>query len=132
MSPAQFDRVAKFFSCRSLDRDFSLVMAGLDPAIHVFLVPMLLRRGCAVKTWMPGTRPGMTAERSRHPFAHRPSFPRLGPARRAVAHQAVEVHPDMGGFGGSIGERDGAVERDAGLVIAAKLHQERAAHAEEM
>jgi hypothetical protein len=28
------------------------VMAGLDPAIHVFL-------GQA-KTWMPGTRPGMT------------------------------------------------------------------------
>jgi hypothetical protein len=26
-------------------------MAGLDPAIHVFL---------AAKTWMPGTRPGMT------------------------------------------------------------------------
>jgi hypothetical protein len=29
-------------------------MAGLDPAIHVF--------SCSVdtKTWMPGTRPGMT------------------------------------------------------------------------
>jgi len=27
-------------------------MAGLDPAIHVFLA--------AAKTWMPGTRPGMT------------------------------------------------------------------------
>ena len=33
-------------------------MAGLDPAIHVFL---------AAKTWMPGTRPGMTNERV--PFA---------------------------------------------------------------
>jgi hypothetical protein len=30
------------------------VMAGLDPAIHVFLF------GYAVKTWMPGTSPGMT------------------------------------------------------------------------
>ena len=30
-------------------------MAGLDPAIHVFL-------SIASKTWMPGTRPGMTAE----------------------------------------------------------------------
>jgi hypothetical protein len=30
------------------------VMAGLVPAIHVFL---------ASKTWMPGTRPGMTRER---------------------------------------------------------------------
>jgi hypothetical protein len=30
-------------------------MAGLDPAIHVFL-------WCyTVKTWMPGTRPGMTS-----------------------------------------------------------------------
>jgi len=31
-------------------------MAGLVPAIHVFL------RCKAVKTWMPGTRPGMTKE----------------------------------------------------------------------
>jgi len=29
-----------------------IVMAGLDPAIHVFL--------SSSKTWMPGTRPGMT------------------------------------------------------------------------
>ncbi len=32
------------------------VMAGLDPAIHVFLIEG------ETKTWMPGTRPGMTAE----------------------------------------------------------------------
>jgi hypothetical protein len=31
------------------------VMAGLDPAIHVFCM-------VEVKTWMPGTRPGMTTE----------------------------------------------------------------------
>jgi hypothetical protein len=31
-------------------------MAGLVPAIHVLLV--------ASKTWMPGTRPGMTAGRT--------------------------------------------------------------------
>jgi hypothetical protein len=30
-------------------------MAGLDPAIHVFLI-------AERKTWMPGTRPGMTNE----------------------------------------------------------------------
>ena len=36
---------------------FALVMAGLVPAIHVF---SLWQGG---KTWMPGTRPGMTAER---------------------------------------------------------------------
>jgi hypothetical protein len=29
-------------------------MAGLGPAIHVLLVE--------AKTWMPGTRPGMTAD----------------------------------------------------------------------
>ena len=34
---------------------FALVMAGLVPAIHVF---RLWQGG---KTWMPGTRPGMTA-----------------------------------------------------------------------
>jgi hypothetical protein len=33
----------------------SVVMAGLVPAIHVFLE----KRS---KTWMPGTRPGMTPE----------------------------------------------------------------------
>jgi hypothetical protein len=32
----------------------SSVMAGLVPAIHAFLVKPL-------KTWMPGTRPGMTS-----------------------------------------------------------------------
>ena len=31
-----------------------IVMAGLVPAIHDFLV--------VAKTWMPGTRPGMTIE----------------------------------------------------------------------
>jgi hypothetical protein len=30
-------------------------MAGLDPAIHVFICPTLQN-----KTWMPGTRPDMT------------------------------------------------------------------------
>jgi hypothetical protein len=33
-------------------------MAGLVPAIHVFRLAMIQK-----KTWMPGTRPGMTAER---------------------------------------------------------------------
>ena len=31
-------------------------MAGLDPAIHDFVA--------AKKTWMPGTRPGMTKQRA--------------------------------------------------------------------
>ena len=33
--------------------DLSVVMAGLVPAIHAL--------AAAQKTWMPGTRPGMTA-----------------------------------------------------------------------
>jgi hypothetical protein len=33
-------------------------MAGLVPAIHAFL------EGAEVKTWMPGTSPGMTGKRS--------------------------------------------------------------------
>jgi hypothetical protein len=39
----------------SLRTDPSGVMAGLVPAIHDFCV--------GEKTWMPGTRPGMTVER---------------------------------------------------------------------
>jgi hypothetical protein len=35
-----------------------IVMAGLVPAIHVFNAEMFFR------TWMPGTRPGMTNERA--------------------------------------------------------------------
>jgi hypothetical protein len=36
-------------------------MAGLVPAIHAFYF-------AGIKTWMPGKRPGMTAESSRSPF----------------------------------------------------------------
>jgi hypothetical protein len=35
-------------------REANSVMAGLVPAIHAFAL------AAAVKTWMPGTRPGMT------------------------------------------------------------------------
>jgi hypothetical protein len=38
-----------------VDVSFPRVMAGLVPAIHVFGVSLN-------KTWMPGTRPGMTTE----------------------------------------------------------------------
>jgi len=40
---------------------FRIVMAGLVPAIHVFL-----HRD--VKTWMPGTSPGMTSYKKRSEF----------------------------------------------------------------
>jgi len=43
-------------------RDLPFVMAGLVPAIHACL---------AAKTWMPGTRPGMTNERTHDPSRQR-------------------------------------------------------------
>src|SRR5262249_3333569 len=53
------DRVSPPFAIAhfSLERTPSAVMAGLVPAIHVLLA--------AQKTWMPGTRPGMTVARLR-------------------------------------------------------------------
>src|SRR6186713_392225 len=59
-------------------------------------------------------------------------LPRLLAAGLAVALQAVDVHADVGGFGRGVCERNGAVEGGAGFVVAAELHQEGAAHAEEM
>jgi hypothetical protein len=47
-----------------------IVMAGHDPAIHVFLTV------CAAKTWMPGTRPGMTNSREGAPRRNQSSFSR--------------------------------------------------------
>jgi hypothetical protein len=40
-------------------------MAGLDPAIHVFP-----GRACESKTWMPGSRPGMTIAEIGVPDSH--------------------------------------------------------------
>src|SRR5207253_524891 len=51
--------------------DISAVMAGLVPAIHA------LR-----KTWMPGTRPGMTTKQQQR---------KLGPRRKAVRYTPGEV-----------------------------------------
>src|SRR5687767_14961825 len=91
-----------------------------------------------------------SAERTPHPpclrqgtFSHkgrrkkargegRDLLPRFFAEGLAVALQAVEVHADVGGFGRGVCERNRAVEGGAGLVVAAKLHQEGAAHAEEM
>src|SRR6266849_9758961 len=56
---------------------------------------------------------------------------RLRTLRLAVAHQPVEMHADVGSLRRGVGERDGAVECHAGFFIAAKLHQEGAAHAED-
>ena len=39
---------------------YAFVMAGLVPAIHV------LSFRTAIKSWMPGTRPGMTMQSSPH------------------------------------------------------------------
>src|SRR4029453_11197468 len=51
------DRRAPGHVARGPDQLVALaVMAGLVPAIHV------LEARCGCKTWMPGTRPGMTKE----------------------------------------------------------------------
>ncbi|KAH2816685.1 hypothetical protein KXV85_004308, partial [Aspergillus fumigatus] len=41
----------------------------------------------------------------------------------AVPDQTVDMHADMRRLGRGIGERDGTVESDAGLFMAADLHQ---------
>jgi hypothetical protein len=58
-------------------------MAGLDPAIHDFLL---------AKTWMPGTSPGMTERKTKGRERSRPffitlavSFPGRSAARRRFA-----------------------------------------------
>src|SRR3569833_1902983 len=50
----------------------------------------------------------------------------------AVALEAVELHPDMSGFGRTVRQRNGTVEGDARLLVAIEQHQQRAAHAEEI
>src|SRR5262249_45768428 len=57
---------------------------------------------------------------------------RRGADRGAVLDQAVKVHADVGGLGGGIGERNGAIEGDARLLVAAELHQQRTLDAEKM
>src|SRR5665213_240155 len=60
------------------------VMAGLVPAIHV-LLPV-----GGQKTWMPGIKPGMTAERAfdnNTPHAHRHSRRRDGRALSFLSDQ---------------------------------------------
>src|ERR1700681_4749097 len=76
---------------------------------------------------MGGGRPALTGTLVRGLL-----LPRLRTLRLAVAHQPVEMHADMGSLRRGVGERDGAVECDAGFLVAAKLHQEGAAHAKEM
>src|SRR6516162_10828299 len=75
---------------------------------------------------MAGSSPAMTS----NPLSD--LLPGLRAVGLAVTHQAIEMHADMGGFGRGIGERDRAIEGDARLVVAAKLHQKRAAYAEEV
>jgi tRNA(adenine34) deaminase len=69
-------------------------MAGLDPAIHVFLT------AACIKTWMPGTRPGMTE------FMQSFMDDALVEARAAQAAAEVPV--------GCVIVRDGAVIARAG------------------
>ena len=61
----------------------SAVMAGLDPAIHVF--------GCAEvsKTWITGTSPVMTDERAFVPSLNHRHMPRRVTRRGAVKARIV-------------------------------------------
>jgi hypothetical protein len=43
----------------------------------------------------------------------------------------IEMQPDMRGFRGCMGKRDGAIKCSARLVSAADLHKQRTAHTEE-
>jgi hypothetical protein len=51
---AALPRLTALHNATSADEVLLFVMAGLVPAIHVFFADP--------KTWMPGTRPGMTKE----------------------------------------------------------------------
>src|ERR1700674_4974852 len=51
-----------------------------------------------------------------------PLLPCVCVARLAVADQPVQMHSDVGGFGGSMRKRDGTIERHAGFLVAAQLH----------
>jgi hypothetical protein len=68
-------------------------MAGLVPAIHVFLVSI------AGKTCMPGTRPGMTAKAARPISNRRLSYsnfkqPGFKSSLRAPAKQSISPHKE--------------------------------------
>ncbi len=75
-------------------------MAGLDPAIH----GPPLARSCT--PWMPGSSPGMTAERreSLPPPANRSSI--RAKSRPAEAHHADAAGGDDEGAGQRMGRRD--------------------------
>src|SRR6266700_2321067 len=51
---------------------------------------------------------------------------------RAVAHQPIEMHPNVSGFRGRISERDGPAEGETGLLGTTELHQQRPFHPEEV
>jgi hypothetical protein len=67
-----------------------LVMAGLGPAIHVFLVQK------ERNTWMPGTSPGMTVEKVTHQRAASPSLASVDLA----AHKRDGALIDLSGIPG--------------------------------
>jgi len=58
-----------------------VVMAGLVPAIHVFEHSF---EHCKAKTWMPGTRPGMTSQLKRRTNTRTLEAPNFGFGLRAA------------------------------------------------
>ena len=82
-------------------------MAGLVPAIHVFLAC------CSVKTWMAGTSPGMTVEERRRPphirgMAKNPDTPKKPktPKSKAPNKAPSRSAADRAGAGGTAQSRD--------------------------
>src|SRR5882757_7388696 len=99
-----FTTVLRFFIVR-----YSVVMAGLVPAIHVFT--------CG-QTWLPGIRPGMTVivmRRRASPWLHQPAGVGdatqmiIGIPKSVLDHgQPLEVMADLG----FLGHADAAMELD--------------------
>src|SRR3954454_21194762 len=78
-------------------------MAGLVPAIHALLTTIKER-----KTWMPGTRPGMTTKRL------------VRVVLRLVSRAALQIHMDILLARKAQKLLDALLAADAGLLVAAE------------
>ncbi len=70
--------------------DPPIVMAGLVPAIHVFL------RGLATKTWMPATSAGMTMTTSRESRLIVSPLPQWGEGARGIRGAVRNLNRTLG------------------------------------
>src|SRR6266849_2801003 len=85
---------------------YSFVMAGLVPAIHALLC-------CHTRTtWMPGTRPGMTATNAFPRFCTSP----VNPSRHACFPPLLAPNKDREIGGGRATRQSGQVRKEAALT----------------